>query len=187
MRPLGGARCEQQQQHEEDGGERQQHGDARHGAPASPSLSLCVTASPPPSLLPPPSSALPWAVQRNLHCRPTQIIELLQLQERHRNDLDTRGEELRAAEREISVQNRHVESLRDEVTSMKEETRKWRLQLDMMVRSIDLLQPFAWEHTTRSLSLASCRRRRSRRAVVWRAERWRVRRAAARGAPRGEG
>lgn len=92
-----------------------------------------MTDPPPPPLL---LLGFAWADQRCFDCRPVQIIELLQLQEKHRNDLDTRVEELRAAEREISVQNRHVESLRDEATNAKEETRRWRLQLDMVVRSV---------------------------------------------------
>eukprot|EP01043_Picozoa_sp_COSAG02_P067336 COSAG02_NODE_10788_length_1858_cov_1.243889_2_plen_187_part_01 len=46
--------------------------------------------------------------------------------------MDQRSDELRAAEREISVQNRALAELRDDIIRAEEETRKWRLQLDMM-------------------------------------------------------
>jgi hypothetical protein len=61
----------------------------------------------------------------------SQITELLRLHDEGRAAADARGEELCAAEREISVQNRALEALRDEVTSAEDAGRKWRLQLDM--------------------------------------------------------
>jgi hypothetical protein len=61
-----------------------------------------------------------------------QIAELLQLHDTARKDAEQRADELRAAEREISVQNHALAESRDEVTRSEEETRKWRLQLDLM-------------------------------------------------------
>eukprot|EP01043_Picozoa_sp_COSAG02_P004313 COSAG02_NODE_111_length_36009_cov_42.221248_10_plen_485_part_00 len=61
-----------------------------------------------------------------------QIVELLQLHDKGRKDADQRADELRVAEREISVQNHALAESRDEVTRAEEEARKWRLQLDLM-------------------------------------------------------